>query len=687
MGFKTQWEVLAILVTALSTLQSVTTIQAQQWEQLPIVHKATLAAGFKGGEGGQVIRSIAISASDPDFLMMGTDVGGLYRSLNGGQQWEPCNVGWSTRGANAFAIDPRNANRVLGAGGNSIDWKVGDVGVNGLYLSTDKASSWRHVLPMPEAHGGSIAFDAAFYNAARGFCTVAYFSSPKSGIWKTLDGGATWQQVNAHLSKTLIRVHPTKGVVYAASSNESDAGLWRSTDGGTNFSRVSDVTTWGIDVIESAPDTVYISRLGGVFVSTDAGVSFTHAGNNSGLPEGKPARNVQVSPVKPRNMVCYTDMWHMTTRHYSNDGGNSWAEVKFDNTLATLPYNRRDGVWVWHPLQGNTIYGNGGDWITRSTDAGKTFSWYASGYNGIMLGGMFNFSPTSPDTVALFFQDYNGAFTLDRGKSWNYRDVSGKGWGGYCYGGYAVDAQVMWGGDAESWGGKRQLRVSRDGGATWPLAKDAGGEVITFFGPDVSYSDPTDPNIGFASNWRTTDKGATWTAMTGCDAVYAFNLKGSPILFGKKGEDIVRSADKGATWTKVVTVPGRFFDLAYDFARNRFYVAAEDKLLQFENDSWTTLRAPSNQFGSVRVTTVAVDPVNTAVVYTGGPSNVYANHATVSRSTDAGKTWLNLTTRAPRSNTQRDSPHEVQAIRVHPRTREVWVSGQCYGMWKIAPPR
>jgi hypothetical protein len=138
-------------------------------------------------------------------------------------------------------------------------------------------------------------------------------------------------------------------------------------------------------------------------------------------------------------MVCYTDTWSNTTRHYSNDGGDSWAEVKFDNTLATLPYNRRDGVWVWHPTDASTLFGIGGDWITRSTDAGKTLAWYANGYNGIMLGGMFNFSPTSPDTVALFFQDYNGAFTLDGGKTWNYRDVSGKGWGGYCYGGYAVD--------------------------------------------------------------------------------------------------------------------------------------------------------------------------------------------------------------------------------------------------------
>jgi hypothetical protein len=77
--------------------------------------------------------------------------------------------------------------------------------------------------------------------------------------------------------------------------------------------------------------------------------------------------------------------------------------------------------------------------------------------------------------------------------------------------------------------------------------------------------------------------------MTGCDAVYAFGLKGVPTLYGKKSADIVRSADKGATWTTVATVPGKFMDMAYDATRDRFYVAAEDKLLQLQNGTWTTL--------------------------------------------------------------------------------------------------
>jgi hypothetical protein len=76
---------------------------------------------------------------------------------------------------------------------------------------------------------------------------------------------------------------------------------------------------------------------------------------------------------------------------------------------------------------------------------------------------------------------------------------------------------------------------------------------------------------------------------------------------------------------------------------------------------------------------VAIDPVVTEIVYAGGPNNTYANAATVVRSTDAAATWANLTTG--------DGPHEVSAIRVHPRTREAWMNGQCYGMWRLPAPQ
>ena len=55
---------------------------------MPIVSPDTKKAGIPGGEGGQWPRGpVAVSPADPDFLLLPIDVGGLYRSLDGGKNW------------------------------------------------------------------------------------------------------------------------------------------------------------------------------------------------------------------------------------------------------------------------------------------------------------------------------------------------------------------------------------------------------------------------------------------------------------------------------------------------------------------------------------------------------------------------------------------------------------------------
>jgi hypothetical protein len=243
----------------------------------------------------------------------------------------------------------------------------------------------------------------------------------------------------------------------------------------------------------------------------------------------------------------------------------------------------------------------------------------------------------------------------------------------------------MWLGNAQSWGGTRELKVSRDGGSTWQLMT-SGGNTITFSGPDIGYSDPNNVNNCFASNWRSTDKGLTWTAMTGCDGVFTSSPVGSKELIGKKGNDIVKSTNGGASWTTVATVPGGFSDVAYDHVRNRYYVASEDQLKKVEGGTVSVVATPVDQYGTVRVATVAVDPQDPAIVYAGNHRDIYACNNAVVRSTDAGANWQNLTVGGTIAWEGSGGPHEVMSIRVHPVTRYAWVSGQCYGMWKIGPP-
>jgi lysophospholipase L1-like esterase len=482
----------------------------------------------------------------------------------------------------------------------------------------------------------------------------------------------------------LLKCHPTRrGVIYLGGKT----GLLRSDDGGKTFVSLRGGEVWSVSLVPSQPDHLFISGSEGILFSPDSGKTFLP------LPavgidrqNNKPVRDLAVSPADPKRLACWIPgdnyQW---TRYVSHDGGGTFRRVTTTSRNNALPQNARQGYAAWHPTDPNISWNLGGDWVTKSTDGGVTYQWSANGYNGVMLGGLFGFSPHAPGTVFLAFQDYNGAFTTDGGATWNYRDVSGKGWGGYCYGGYAVDANVMWCGDAPDWGGKRTLRISRDGGATWKNAVAGDGKPLQFGGADISFSDPLDRLVLFASNLRSGDKGITWQAMPGCDGVYAYDSR-TKALYGKKGGKLVRSQDTGKTWSMVTDCPGGIDDLAVDHQTGRIYAASQERLKVFENGAWSTLETPHDQYDKVRVSTVAVDPKFPSILYVGGPRNLYASHATVCRSTDGGRTWRNLTNTTPLGPGVADSPHEVAAIRVDPVTREAWVNGQCFGMWRIAPP-
>ena len=688
-----------LLVTTL--LASVANAQTVPWQKMPLLPSEAKQAGVApGGEGGQWPRwEIAVSQSDPNFLLFPIDVGGVYRSLDGGAHWNLAMQGWNARGANGFAIDPKNADHVLGVGGNGQDWGANwGPSPHGVYLSNDRAATWTQKLAVLDGMNGLVAFDPSSFDAAKKQCLVAYYASNARGLFRSDDGGAAWRAVSRQpigmsgeeKFPVLLKVHPTKDIVYLGGKG----GFFRSDDGGKTFvNRWKESDVWGLSVVPSHPDEVWISGEAGVFHSSDGGQTFVAlAAKGIERKSDEAIRNINVSPADSARMLCWVKgANYRWMRYVSGDGGASFAPIAIDEGLTPregaqpnavegglepLPYNVREGVFGWHPTDANIIYGLGGDWAMRSTDGGRSFHWWNNGNNGVMVGGSFGISARAPNTVFLGFQDYNGAFTLDGGATWNYRDVSGKGYGGYCYGGFAVDQTVMWAGDAQHWGNPRRLRISRDGGQSWSFAQKDGKEII-WSGPDISFADPKNADVLFASNWRSSDKGVSWAEMNGCQGVYGATPDGR--LFGRQEKSLVVSSDAGANWKTVCEVTDGFNDVAFDAKRNRFYFASGEHLKQWENGAFTTLETPRDQYGNVKVETVAVDPVETAIVYCGGPRNIYANAATVCRSRDAGASWENLTTP--------DGPREVQWIRVHPVTREAWLSGQCFGMWKLAAPQ
>lgn len=680
---------------------SATNTFAQVWQPIPLRTAEVKSVGI-GGEGCQWPLSLAADMQTGQTMYMGTDVGGIYRSVDGGKNWAPANIGLKARGACSFAVDPMNADRVLLVACNSLVRPE-----HGIYLSTDRGQTWKHV--KPDNNFGyrdvreQLAFDPASYDSATRKCRVAYWSreitkgkkkddpEKPGALFKSIDGGETWSEVpdSAAAGDCILKVHPRKGWLYAGGRE----GLLVSKDEGKTFTTALAEPIQGLDVIATAPDNVYVSTRGQILISTDSGATFTPVPSLPAAAQSKVSGGgfsfLKVSPSDPKRMAVNLDEgpWKIM-RYVTTDGGQSWQVGTYDNKLSFIPYNNRKGAFVWDPRDPAVVWSFGGDYLTRSTDAGDTWTWANHGYTGIMTGRSYVFNAANPDLLLFPSQDYDAALTTNGGDTWKRMGFSGQSWGGFIYGAYAATPELAFAGNREGWGGPTELRITRDGGKTYEKTG------LKLQGESIGYGDPTDPRVLFFGNLRSDDMGVTWKPMADCKGVFTHVPSKPGTLYGAKDKSVVSSTDKGLTWKVVTTLgKGSVHDIAVDPAQDILYIATQGSLLvySFKDNTTTdiTARLPLDWNNQRAAHSVAVDPVNPRIVYACWPSNTYLGDSSCYRSTDGGATWQTLTrnTRNSAVTSGPDGARESLWVRVHPRTREAWFGTSCFGIWKIAPPK
>ncbi|MEM9883450.1 MAG: hypothetical protein AAF800_11080, partial [Planctomycetota bacterium] len=371
------------------------------WMPIPLIGEDIRAAGEPyGGEGGQWVRSIGIDAVDGTFAIYGIDVAGQLRSLDGGQTWEPSNIGYTPRGAGAVAIDPHFPDRVVVLGINSVP-----TGKNGLYFSEDRAASWEHVLPieMSGIHDirEQLTFDRATRDDAAGLTRDVYWSrlakdkpiwgsvEPDPSLYRSADGGRNWSRLpdTAHVAGGVLRDDPhTAGRLLTT----GEGGLYVTEDRAASWTQTKAGDFTGLDVSLARPGEVWLTDAQHVYRSSDGGHTFETVAASETLGQaGYTLRGVEVSPVDPDRLLLWRqddDGWDWTW-HVSHDAGATWTTTQHVDDKVFLPRNERQGVFAWHPTDPDVVLATGGDWPTRSTDGGKTFHWSARGFYGLLVGG------------------------------------------------------------------------------------------------------------------------------------------------------------------------------------------------------------------------------------------------------------------------------------------------------------
>jgi photosystem II stability/assembly factor-like uncharacterized protein len=382
------------------------------------------------------IGALAVADSDPNVLYAGSGEAcprgnitygdGVYKSQDGGRMWR--NVGLrDTRHIGAVAVHPKNPDVVLVA---ALGHAYGPNEERGVFRSGDGGKTWQKVLYRDADTGAiDVVFDpdnasivyAALWQVRRTPWSLAS-GGPGSGLYRSVDGGLTWQRLEGKglpdgiLGRIGVSVAGGRsGRVYAL-IEAHEGGLFRSDDGGGSWTRVNAdhrfrQRAWYYSHVyadPTSPDTVYISNTG-LFRSGDGGKSFALLPAPHGDHHG-----LWIDPRDPRHLIDGSD----GGASVSVDGGQTWTRP-YNQPTAQFYHVAVDNHWpyrVYGAQQDNSTVA-----IASRDDEGVIGrqDWYMVG------GGESGYiAPDPQDPEIVYAGSESGVITRYDHRSNNLRDAS-----------------------------------------------------------------------------------------------------------------------------------------------------------------------------------------------------------------------------------------------------------------------
>ena len=335
--------------------------------------------------GGRV-RHIAVNPNNHSEYIIASGSGSLWKTENNGITFKPIFENENVYAIGSIEYDPKNPNVVwAGTGENSNHNNVayGD----GIYKSEDGGNSWKNMGLKESEHIGGIAIDQEnsdiVYAAAMGSLRK---SAGDRGIFKSVDGGKTWENVlkisentgcyeihmDPRYSNILYAVaHQRMRHQYTGVSGGPESGIYRSTDSGKTWDKLSsglptgDVGRIGIDISPINPDYLFAvieAKKGeGFYRSTNRGASWTK--QSSYASAYKFYFQKIFCDVKDIDRVYSMDVFLQVTE----DGGKT-----FNNLGEKHKHVDNHGMWINPTNEKHLIVGCDGG-VYESYDQGKNW--------------------------------------------------------------------------------------------------------------------------------------------------------------------------------------------------------------------------------------------------------------------------------------------------------------------------
>jgi len=630
------------------------------------------------------IGALAVAPSDPKQVWAGTgetflirpavSVGnGIYKSTNAGRSW--ANMGLQATGRiSRVIVHPNDPNTVYVA-------SLGNTHVpqqeRGVYKTRDGGKTWQRVLFVDENTGCSdLAIDpqhpdilyAAMWQIS--FKTWQLNSGgPGSGIYRTMDGGKTWEMLRGGLpggqadpvGKTSVDVaFSNPNIVYALIEGK-DPALYRSEDKGNSWKRMYTSHSLAqrasyytrVRVSTGDPNNVFTICVT-VMESKDGGKTFNGDGHGDYRPGGD-THDMWFDPKNPsRAMVAHDGCMNMTY-----NGGKTWENVNLpvaqmyhvavDNQIPYFVYgNRQDGYSYRGPsnsLQGAIPLGL---W--------KNIGGCESGFA----------QPDPVDNNIIWSGCYDGGLDRTDLRTGQARDV--RAWPEAGYGYPPADMKYRW-----HWNypmtisrhnhnkvyiGSQYVHVTTNGGQTWNVVS-----------PDLTTNDKSHQQ---SSGGMSTDNLFTFDGCT-LYAIAESPVREGVVWTGSNDGQVYVTRDDGKTWNNVTAnIPGlpkwstiRFIDPS-NFDEGTAYICVSAQFIGDFNPyiykttdfgkTWTAIGGNIPRSNSSYVHQIKEDPGKRGLLWAGTDNGLYF-------SPDDGAHWIHLKNNLP--------PVPIYGIVIQPEFRDL----------------